>query len=187
MAELISPPGLLCFPNLFTPKAMEAGQTPKFDCVLVFDKAQQATPEFKALKEAALKSAQEKWPSKLPSGLRNPFRDGAEKDYQGFGEGTVYVRFSSTEKPGIVDAFNNEIVAPEDVWAGQIARVACNTFAFDTAGNKGVAFGLRHVQVLKRNMPRLDGRKSAGATFGGQAVPAGYADDASAGGADLPF
>ena len=39
-------------------------------------------------------------------------------------------------------------------------------FFYDKAGNKGVSFGLNHVQIIKADMPRIDGRISVDKAFG---------------------
>lgn len=173
---LRTPIGLMSFPNLFTPKAVEAGKEARYSMTLIFDAAAQKSPEFAALKKAAGDAAKEKWPKGLPANIRSPFRDGAEKKFQGYGAGKVYINVWSKDRPGVVDHVPQEITVPADVWAGQLARVTVRVFAYDTSGNKGVSFYLNNVQITKSDMPRMDGKKDAMDEFGGVAP-----DD------DIPF
>ena len=68
-------------------------------------------------------------------------------------------------RPGIVDKNRNEILTKAEVWAGQLARAFVRPFAYDTSGNKGVSLMLENVQIVKADMPRIDGRKSAAESF----------------------
>lgn len=165
--SLITPPGILCFPNLFVARAAVPGQEPRFNTLLLIDEAGQKTPEFKALQDEIMVAAQEKFGVKLPSNMRMPIRDASEKsEYAGFEPGKVFIAPWTKQQPGLVDNMNNEIFAKDDVWAGQMARCYVRPFGYDQSGNKGVGLMLEHVQILKKDMPRIDGRKAATAVFG---------------------
>jgi hypothetical protein len=47
-----------------------------------------------------------------------------------------------------------------------MARFSVNPFSYDHTGNCGISLGLANVQIVKRNMPRLDGRAPANKEFG---------------------
>src|SRR5690606_32482380 len=79
--------------------------------------------------------------------LRLPFRATAEKDYAGFDKGDIFISPWSKNQPGIVDVQGTDIKVPGDVFAGQQARATVRAFAYEQSGNKGVAFGLEHVQI----------------------------------------
>ena len=98
-------------------------------------------------------------------GLRLPFRDAGEKEYQGYNDGDMFVSAWTKQKPGLVNAQRSEILDPNDVWPGQLARATIKPFAYNVSGNKGVSFALNNVQIVKRDMPRLDGRKAAEEDF----------------------
>ena len=165
--SVISPQGVLAFPTFFEARSAVPGQDPRFSTLLVFDEAAQKTTEFKKLQDAITDAIKEKWGNNPPKGLRLPIRDAEEKsDYAGFTEGKVFISVWSKQRPGVVDNMGNEILAKDDVWAGQLARVSCRPFAYDTSGNKGVGIMLEHVQILKKDMPRTDGRKTASQVFG---------------------
>ena len=157
----LSPIGLLSFPHLWVAKPPAPGAEPRFSLVLVFDADAQKTPEFKALRDACAAAAQAEWGSKRPNNLRSPIRKGEEKAYAGYGVGKVFCSFWSKDKPGIVDNRRQEILVPGDVFPGQLARVSYRAFAYNVSGNAGISLGLNNVQICKKDMPRLDGRKAA--------------------------
>ena len=94
-----------------------------------------------------------------------PWRDGSEKDYEGYGEGTLFISPWSKFKPGIVDRNKTEILVPADVGAGQLARFSVTPFAWETSGKMGVSLQIEHVQIVKADMPRIDGRRNAAQAF----------------------
>ena len=49
------------------------------------------------------------------------------------------------------------MLLPEQVFAGQLVRAAINPFWFDVSGNRGVSWGLNSVQIVRADMPRIDG------------------------------
>lgn len=174
--SIITPPGLMCFPNLFEPRAAVPGQEPRYNLIILMDEAAQRSREFRELQDEIMVAAQEQFGAKLPANLRMPIRDAAEKsEYGGFEAGKVFISPWTKQKPGLVDNMNAEIFAKDDVWPGQIVRGFVRPFGYDQSGNRGVGLMLEHVQVLKRDMPRIDGRKAASAAFG--ATPAEYLDN----------
>jgi len=158
MAKVITPTFRVSFPNVFRPAKPMAGSTqePKYGLTMLFSK----DDDISALKKAAEDACAEKWgadKSKWPKNLRSPFRDQGEKDYEGYEEGAVFVNATSKQRPGLVDANMNDIIDESEFYAGCYARASINAFAYDTAGNRGVAFGLNNVQKLKDGEP-LGGR-----------------------------
>lgn len=150
-----SPKFRASFPWLFEPQPPMEGSVgePKYSVVMLFDKAAQATPEFKAMKKLAEAALKDKWGDKPPSNLRNPFRSGTEKpEMEGYGEGVIFVSASSKMQPGVVDGALRPIMSrniePAGFYAGCYARATVVAYAYDKAGNKGVAFGLNNVQKL---------------------------------------
>jgi hypothetical protein len=132
---------------------------------ILFDKEAQNSPEYKALKAAVNACVKEKWGDKVPSGLRSPFRDAGEKDYAGYEDGMIYINPWSKQKPGIVDGRLQDVLAADDVFPGQLVRATVRPFAYDNSGNRGVSFGLQNIQIVKKDMPRLDGKRAASSDF----------------------
>ena len=175
MADTLrTPVGMSSFCHLFTARAPSPGAEPRFSMNILFDAEAQKSPEYAALKKAVNACVSEKWPNGAPSGLRTPFRDAGEKEYSGYEKGIIYINPWSKQKPGIVDGRLQDILAADDVFPGQLVRATIRPFAYDNSGNKGVSFGLQNVQIVKKDMPRLDGKTKASSDF--DALDEAYAD-----------
>jgi Protein of unknown function (DUF2815) len=163
--QIMTPPGTASFLNLKEPRAVTEGAEPRYSLTLIFDKAQQARPEFKALQVGIDEALKEKWPTKLPPGLLSPFHDGAEKtQYEGYKAGDIFISPWSKTMPGCVNAQKQDIIDWSEFWAGWIARAFVIPFAYDRAGKKGAGLLLNSVQFLRPGK-RLDGRKLASESF----------------------
>jgi hypothetical protein len=168
MPTLVTPYATLSFPNLFTPKPRSEGGDPVFSCALLFGPTEQKTKEFKAMQAAAEAAAREKFGDKVKlDSLMMPFRDAAEKadKYAGYEEGILYINPWTKNRPGIVDARLQDVLTPDDIFAGQIVRAQVTPFAWSNSGKKGVSFGLNHIQIVKADAPRIDGRVAANKAF----------------------
>lgn len=136
----------ICFPALFEPRPAQNGGDPKYSLVAVFPKSTDLT----VLKQAASAAAKARWPQGIPRNFRSPFNDGdnANPDWGEVFKNAVYIRLSSKFQPALVDASKGEITNPDDVYSGQECVALVHAFAYDTAGNQGVSFGLDAVQVV---------------------------------------
>lgn len=184
MAALNTPYAVLSFAHLFTPRPRAEGQDPVYSCSLIFDPVAQKSKEFKALEAACIAAAKEKFGDKVNvSGLQMPFRDAGEKSdkYEGYNEGDVYISPWSKQKPGIVNTRLQDVLLPDEVYAGQVVRANVNPFAWSKSGKRGVSLGLNHIQIVKANAPRIDGRAPANKAF--DALESDEADDTD----DIPF
>lgn len=168
MVALNSPYGTLSFPQLFQPRPRSEGGEAVFSASVIFAPAQQQSPAFKAMQDACIVAARAKFGDKVPMrDVHLPFRDAGEKvgKYQGYEEGHVFINPWTKSKPGIVDAQRQEVLLPEQVWAGQLVRVNVTPYAWINSGKKGVSFALNHLQIIKTDTPRIDGRASASSAF----------------------
>ena len=160
-SNVMSPKFRAFYANVWEPRAMEEGKPPFYSVMMVFDKEAQATEEFKNLKREAMRAAKEKWGEKLPANLRTPFRKGEEKlDTNGMEADFVFVNAKSKYQPGIVDQGARDIIDKDAFYSGCYARATVTCYAYDTKGNKGVAFGLQNIQKLGEGEV-LGGRKAA--------------------------
>jgi Protein of unknown function (DUF2815) len=204
---LITPPGILSFAQLFSPRAPKGATDERFSCSLIFDDVAQKTAAFKELKEGIFLAAADRWGKdklsdpKFSKKLKWPLKDGADMDYEGYGPGKVFIQpwqaavdrktGAKLARPQIVDINGNEIVNPNDVWAGQIARAYVRPFCYPAAGgdspNMGVSLGLIYLQIIKQDMPRIDGRKSASQAFGNAPIEGVDLDTGTVDSDDLPF
>lgn len=163
--KVTTPEFRVSFPAVFEPSGMQ-GQEKKYSVTMLFDKKAQATPEYKALVDLIRHAVEEKFPdpAKRPKGLKNPLRNGSEKELDGYAD-TMFCTARSKTKPGLVDAQLQVIISPEEFYAGCYARATVNAFYYDQAGNKGVGLGLQNLQKLRDGEP-FSGRSKAEDDFG---------------------
>lgn len=171
MATIITPEFRVSFPNVFRPQKPMQGSTnePKYGLTMLFAPGQDIS-SLKSLAEEALVEKFGSDKAKWPKNIRSPFRDQGEKDYEGYVDGAIFASATSKLKPGLVDAKNQDIINEEVFYPGCYARAQITAFAYDTAGNKGVAFGLQNVQKLRDGEP-LGGRQPASSVFDAVETP----------------
>ena len=177
--NLITPEFRAAFISVFRATAMKNadGSTskPKYSIRAAFP----PKADLSALKKEANAAAQDKWGDKIPKTLRSPFRlnEELEAPIIGIGDDWTIMSFSANEdrRPGIVDAKLQDIIDDADVYSGAWYRCQVRAFAYDTAGNKGVSFGLQNVQKLRDDDPLGNGRIPASKAFEPVDVPAGAA------------
>ena len=164
--NIVTPEATLSFPVFKSPKPRSEGSKPVFSCALLFDKEAQASAPYKAMQQACIKAAKDKFGADVKlSTIQFPFKDAGEKDYAGYEDGVMYINPWSEQKPGMVDVKNNDILDYDQAYAGCRVRASIAPFAWSNSGKKGVSFGLNHIQIVKDG-PRIDGRISAGKAFG---------------------
>lgn len=177
MATLNTPYATLAFPALFQPRPKFGDSADLvYQAVLIFPPASQTSPAYKAMQDAVIQQAKEGFGEQVKMNtLMLPFRDAGEKagTWNGFEPGHTFVKTWSSAKPGIVDARREEILIPEEVWAGQLVRANVTPKFWQNSGKRGVSFYLNHIQVIKTDTPRIDGKASAGKAFDDGLVEAG--------------
>lgn len=117
------------------------------------------------LKNAAKEVLIEKWgedKAKWPKKLRSPFKKQGDrtKEIDGktilpepYVDGAEYLSLKSSQKPGLVNEKVDDIIDESEFYAGCYARATINVYAYDQAGNRGVAFGLGNIQKVKDGEP----------------------------------
>jgi hypothetical protein len=180
IATLMTPVGIVCFANIFTPRSFEAGKAPSYSMLLVFDKKGLEQKYFKGNKmiphgtnwsdlrskvgQAASGKFGAEEAKKLLSRrkLNLPWREGSEYEEYGppFGDDSIFIRLSSKTAPGVVDAKRQTILDDSEFYSGCYARATAAVWPFDTAGNKGVTLLLNNVQKIADG-ERLSGSKRA--------------------------
>ena len=147
----------LSYVHLFEPYANE-NQEPKYSCVIMVPKTDKATIKaLRAAQQAALEAgAARHFGGKIPRTWHDTIKDGDDEEvleknpeYAGYWVFSV----SSKAKPGIVDGDVQPILDASEVYSGIYARVSINAFSYNTQGNKGVSFGLNHVQKVADGEP----------------------------------
>lgn len=165
----------LSFVNLFTPRANQPGQEPKYSTTILIPKSDTATMERirVAIVAAIEKGKQNVWNGAAPAQPRTPIHDGdgVRPNGEAFGEeckGHWVLTASSKQQQSVVDVNLNPIIDQTEVYSGMYARVNINFFPYSNSGNKGIGAGLGPVQKLKDGEP-LGGRVSPEQAFGQQA------------------
>ena len=156
--QVQTPEAILSFPHLFEPTSAPGSTRETFNAMLIFPKGTDLT----ALKELAKEVFREKFPNGA-KGARDPFRNGNEK-VEEWGEifrDATYVRVSSNLRPAVVDRQKQFITEPEQVYGGQFVRAVIHAYGYDTSGNKGIAFGLDAIQIIRDGEPLGNGGSTA--------------------------
>jgi len=148
--KTVTPEARLSFPHLFEPNSFRDSD-PKYSATLLFPKG----TDLKPLKKLAAAAVKEKWGDNPPKNLRNPFRDGSEKELEGY-EGVTFITASSKKRPGVVDQQVQPILDADEIYAGCYVRASVTAFCYGgkgTAITPGVSFGLQNVQKIRDGEP----------------------------------
>lgn len=145
--KVVTPKFRVSFPQVFEAKSFQ-NQPPKFSIQMLFDKKTDLT----ALKKVVNLAIKEKWGDKAPKGITLPFKDGNDKELDGY-EDKIVVSAASKFKPQVVDQKVEQIEAQDDFYAGCYARAAIAAYAWELKEGKavlkrGVSFNLESVQKL---------------------------------------
>ena len=149
----------IAFPALFKARVdKESGKT-AFSATLLFAPG----ADIEALKLAVRETATAKWPGITPAQLQLPFADQAMKAatapaYAKTFTTGVYINASSQFAPAVLLP-SGDVVTSESkaFYAGLLARVKLNAYAWEYKGKRGVSFGLIALQKL------ADGERWGGA------------------------
>jgi len=162
MAETRATSGkvLLSYVHVFVPTAIEEGQTPKYNVSVIINKKDKETlAKYKAaIKAAEDKAIAEKYKGVKPKKWKTPLRDGdEEKEEDEAYANSFFIGATSQRKPKIYDRNLEPITDEEDLYSGCYARVVINFYAYDVAGNKGIAAGLESIQKIANGEPLSGG------------------------------
>lgn len=159
--KVLTPEFRVSFPNVFKPRVNKEkpGEPGKYTISMLFrieadpTKPEEKVVDIRPLVAAATAAAVEKYgadKTKWPKGLKFPFRKAEEKEgLDGYVKGLIVVGATSERQPGVVDQQVKDIIDPKLFYPGCFARAVINAFAYDNSGNKGISFGLRHVQKIR--------------------------------------
>lgn len=155
----------LSFVHLFEKHAVEEGQTPAYSVMAILPKSDKVTlaKMREAEKNAAEKDKGRCWNGTIPKVLASIIKDGDAEDPK-TGEpysaklpevaGSYFFTVRSTKlKPGVVDRDKNEILDQSEVYSGCYGRLALTAYGYNVSGNRGISFGLNHVQKLADGEP----------------------------------
>lgn len=140
--------------RVFEPALNDLSGNMEYSMAVLVPKSDKAT--IAKLKKAANAALAKKWPdaSSRPRNLRNPLRDGDEKDPPDEAyEDHYFFNCKSSTAPGIVDGKLKPVTDAREFVSGDYCRVSLNAYAYDKKGNRGVAFGLNNIQVVEKGDP----------------------------------
>lgn len=159
------------YANLWEPKAISEGGTPKYSVSLIIPKSDTATiNKIKAAIQNAYKEGESrlKGSSKsVPSlaAIKTPLRDGDidRSDDEAYAN-SFFVNANSTTAPGIVDRNVQPLLDRAKLYSGCYGRASITFYAYNSNGNRGIACGLQNIQVL-RDGESLGSKASAESDF----------------------
>ena len=166
--------------NVFTPKASVNNAEPKYSVTLLIPKSDTTT---KKKIDQAMAAARELYvarngaQSMPPKPVHTLYDgDGVRQGGDEFGEEckgcwVITVNAKATQKPGVYDAFRNDITDPQEIKSGDYGRAHINFFCYNASGKKGISAGLLGVQKL------ADGEPLGGAVASASAFDDDYLDE----------
>lgn len=210
---IITPRARLSFPFLFDKQPpINPTDKPKYRAVLLFPKA----TDLSVLKGMAKAARDGKWPmgadgkSTVPKNFRTPFRNGDEKEFDGYKD-HIFISISSDYEPGVLNMQKQEVNKllgnTGELYAGCYVIATVNAYAYSNTGNNGVAFGMNNIMKVGDGEPfasktkavddfaevaaqvgaaNKGGAAKAGAKSGGATAVADEWDDTPAGDAGEP-
>lgn len=170
--------GILSYPHLFTPRAVQQGDTPKYSVSVLIPKND---PQI-AVIQAAIESAKANgFPSGFPPNGKVCMKDCAmETSYNADPRYHNYMVISAnnTDKPPVVDTALQPVMDASMVFAGCIADLSIGVATYNSPLNKGVGAYVNGVMVAGEEGPlgRIDGRPTVEQMFGApgaQSMPTG--------------
>jgi len=166
--KIMTPEFRVSYPELFTPKSFSPEQEPKFSVQMLFPKESKA--ELAGMMNLVKEVIAEKWPGKdeaFLAKLRKPWKDGdTDRENKPEYEGMIFCNATSRQdrKPVVVDENADQIIDQSEVYGGCWCRATITCYAYDKAGNRGVAFGLQGIQKI-RDDDRFGGGGGSAADF----------------------
>lgn len=157
------------YANVWEPKSINGG-TPMYNVSLIIPKSENTVAKIKASIEAAYKEGESKLKGNgksFPelSVIKTPLRDGdLERPDDAAYVNAYFVNANATSAPGIVDADRNPILTRSEVYSGVYGHASISFYAFNSSGNKGIAYGLNNLQKIRDGEP-LGGKASAESDF----------------------
>ena len=151
----------LSFNDLFTPRAAQEGQDPKYQAVLLIPKTDQQAI---AMINTAIKNAVDdgvargvfKQPIDPAMTQYPPLRDGDRPKNDGTSRGEAYAghwyisaKSKADRRPFLVDANVQPIIDPSEVYSGMYVNAAVQFYAYGNSGNTGIAANIVGIQKVR--------------------------------------
>jgi hypothetical protein len=167
---ILGPHTTMSYVNLWAAKAATEGATPKYSVSCIIEKNSPDVEKAKAAIAAAYEAGQSKLKGNSKTcpkleAIKTPLRDGdLERPDDEAYAGCYFINANSIQQPGIVDVDCNPILDHSEIYSGIRGRVSISFYAYNNAGNRGIAASLNNVQKCSDGKP-LGGRATAKADF----------------------
>ena len=167
--QILTPVGEAAHVFVFKPQPPMEGSTnkePSYSLTILWDENDKSLARLeKAILDVATAKFGAKAKQMLEKGqLKNPLRSGDETN-QEWKHGKKFLTARTTDRPEVVDENLDDIINTSDFYGGCECRMDIWLYAFDKAGNKGVAAILNSTQK-KGDGERKGGRRSASEAYG---------------------
>lgn len=164
--------GILSFPHVFQPRAVNPGDDPKYSASLLIAKND---PQLAQVQQIIEQEKANGFPSGFPVNGKICLKDCAvEPAYSGDSRFHNYmvISMNNNDKPLIVDMNLQPLMDPAKVFAGAIVWVSVGIQAYNKPVNKGVGAYINGLMPSGEEGPlgRIDGRPTAEQMFGGVAT-----------------
>ena len=158
---VITPVFRLSYPHVWEPNFNQLAKRDQYDIQMLFDKA---TAKSALAEMVKLVNDLIIWRWKtIPAGIIKPFKDGdTKKDSAGVllceknpaYKGQILLSSWSKQPPGVIDCTGkNPITQHDEIYGGCYCRAQLNAYTYEQGSNKGVSFGLLHIQKIKDGEP----------------------------------
>lgn len=150
------------YANVWEPTSINGSDDKKYNVSILIPKENKEVVEKvkKAINEA-VKEGVSKFGRKIPPNLKNPLRDGdAERPDDEDYAGHYFLNANCKTKPGIIDRHKKPIEDTTEFYSGCYGYASVSFYAFNSAGNKGIACGLNNL-MKTRDGENLGGRARA--------------------------
>jgi len=155
----------ISYPHLVTPRAIQAGDKPKYGCALLVPKN---NPAIAQIQQAELVEKGAKWGANVPPTAKGvPMYDGdTDPKYNTVADnhGHMILSCNSQDAVPVIGADGATPQDPAVLYAGSYANAFVDVYAYDAGLSKGCAFGLVALQFAMDG-ERLDGRPDATTLF----------------------
>lgn len=141
----------LSFPQLFTPRAFQAGQDPRFEASFIFDPANKDhAAQLAEIKAEIVRLAEETFgKGKVPRDLKTCLVDGNTKDYAGYKDMIVLASHNKV-RPTVVNRARGPVAEgdPQAPYAGCYVNATINLWVQNNQFGKRVNASLRAIQFV---------------------------------------
>jgi hypothetical protein len=142
----------LSFPRLWTPKAFQEGQTPRFEATFLLDPSnKEHAVAINMVKSEAKRIAELKWGAgKIPKGVKPCYgladKDEVKSEYDGY-KGMWYLASNNKNRPTIVDRRRNPLTEKDGKpYAGCYVNASVTLWVQDNQFGKRINANFRAIQ-----------------------------------------